>query len=77
MEGGLASVGISEVRVGTTFNQELAEPPVSVERCGIQPKVLAERFQALPLRQQEADGAHVAVIRSTRRSGSCHRHPEK
>ena len=58
----LACVWIGVIGVGALLQQELREPPVTMEAGSVEAEVAAERTDRCAVCQQMADGADVAII---------------
>jgi hypothetical protein len=62
MERSLPGIGERFIDVGAALQQELAKPPVSMERSPIQTEICAQRLQRFAVRKKKPDRAHVAKI---------------
>src|ERR1700722_12986673 len=64
------AIARGKVGVRTLLQQKLAQPPVSMKRSGVQSAVWPEHVDRFPLRKQELDRAHIAVVRAPLHQGN-------
>jgi hypothetical protein len=50
------------IHVGTFFDEELAELPMSVKGSTVEIEVFSERLQCFPVGEQEPNGADITVV---------------
>src|SRR4030081_1621619 len=64
MEWRFAGIRKRMIYIRAVFNEELAELPMSVKDGTVEIEILSKRLQRLSVREQEPNGADIAVVRA-------------
>src|SRR5271169_2132755 len=62
MQGCFSAVRQGQIRICAVLDEELAEPPVPVEGCGVETEIVSQRWQCFAVRKQEFYGTDIAVV---------------